>query len=105
MRIQITQRQCEVPEPVLERARTRLAGFVRYDPRLSGAEVTFEAQRHQKRVDAVLTVDRREPVLGRGEGADFQQALDRMMDRLSRKLRRLRAQAVEHQGAQRDVEL
>lgn len=96
MRIQITQRQCQVPEPVVERARTRLAGFVRYDPRLAAADVTFQEQRHQKRVDALLSVDRRDPVVGSGEGADFQQAVDRMLDRLSRKLRRLRAQAVEH---------
>lgn len=96
MRIRMTQRQCEVPDTVLERARTRLEGFVRYDPRLSAAELTFEEQRHEKRVDAVLTIDRREPVVGRGEGTDFREALDRMLDRLARKLRRLRAQAVEH---------
>jgi ribosomal subunit interface protein len=104
MRVQIAARHCEVPEPVLERARTRIAGLVRYDPRLSSAEVIFDEERHRKRVEVILSVDRREPVVAGGEGTDFQGALDLTLDRASRKLRRLRDRAVDRQAAPRDVE-
>jgi len=104
MRVQITARHCEVPEPVLERARTRLAGLVRYDPRLSGAEVVFDEERHRKRVEVILSVDRREPIVAGGEGTDFQRALDLTLDRASRTLRRLRDRAVDRQAAPRGGE-
>jgi ribosomal subunit interface protein len=104
MRVQIAARHCEVPEPVLERARTRIAGLVRYDPRLSSAEVIFDEERHRKRVEVILSVDRREPVVAGGEGTDFQGALDLSLDRASRKLRRLRDRAVDRQASPRDVE-
>jgi len=103
MRVQIAARHCEVPEPVLERARTRLAGLVRYDPRLSAAEVVFEEERHRKRVEVILSVDGREPIVAGGEGTDFQGALDLTLDRASRKLRRLRERAVDRQAAPREV--
>jgi len=104
MRVQFAARHCEVPEPVLERARTRLSGLVRYDPRLAAAEVVFEEERHRKRVEVILSVDRREPIVVGGEGTDFKGALDLTLDRASRRLRRLRARAVDRQASPRDVE-
>lgn len=103
MKVRIAARRCHVPEPVLERARERLSTFVRYDRRLAAADLVFEEERHRKRVEAVLTVDRVEPLVAEGEGPDFRDALDRMLDRLSRKLRRRRARAVERQAAGKEI--
>lgn len=105
MRIQISTRRCDVPEPVLDRARDHLNRLVRYDPRLSAVEVVFEERRHQKYVEAVLSVDRREPLVAEGEGPEFQTALDRMIDRLGRKVRRERERAVDRQATPKDIVL
>lgn len=92
MRIQIAARRCEVPTPVRDRTEEQLGKLSRYEPRLSGAEVVFETEKHLKKVEAVLKVDREEPVVAGGEGAEFRAAVDQMVDRLSRMLRRRRSQ-------------
>jgi ribosomal subunit interface protein len=92
MRIQIAARQCEVPIPVRDRTEEQLEKLSRYEPRLSGAEVVFETVKHLKKVEAILKVDREEPVIAGGEGSEFREAVDQMVDRLSRMLRRRRAQ-------------
>jgi ribosomal subunit interface protein len=90
MRIQIAARHCEVPDSVRSRTEEQLGKLSRYDPRLSGAEVVFEVEKHLKKVDAILKVEREEPVVAGGEGTEFREAVDQMVDRLSRMLRRRR---------------
>ena len=92
MRVQIAARRCEVPDAIRHRTETQLGKLSKYEPRISGAEVTFEVEKHKKKVDAILKVDREEPVLAGGEGAEFREAVDQMVDRLSRMLRRRRDQ-------------
>ena len=92
MRVQIAARHCEIPDTVRTRTEEQLGKLSKYDPRLSGAEVVFMVEKHLKKVDAILKVDREEPVLASGEGAEFRDAVDQMVDRLSRMLRRRRKQ-------------
>jgi len=92
MRIQIAARHCEVPASVLSRTEEQLEKLLRYDPRVSGAEVVFEIEKHLKKVEAVVKVDREEPVVAGGEGVEFREAVDQMVDRLSRILKRKRSQ-------------
>ncbi len=92
MRVQIAARHCEVPSAIQSRTEEQLAKLSRYDPRLSGVEVVFEVVKHLKRVEAVLKVDREEPLVAAGEGSEFREALDQMVDRLSRMLKRRRSQ-------------
>jgi ribosomal subunit interface protein len=92
MRVQIAARHCEVPDTVRIRTEEQIGKLSRYEPRLSGAEVVFEVEKHLKKVDAILKVDREEPVVASGEGVEFRGAVDQMVDRLSRILRRRRKQ-------------
>ncbi len=92
MRVQIAARHCEVPDTIRNRTTDQLGKLSKYEPRLSLAEVTFEVEKHRKKVDAVLKVDREEPLKAGGEGAEFREAVDQMVDRLSRMLRRRRKQ-------------
>ena len=96
MRVQIAARRCELPDTVKLRTEEQLEKLLRYEPRLSGAEVVFEVEKHLKKVDAILKVDREEPVVAGGEGAEFREAVDQMVDRLSRILRRRRKQMKDH---------
>jgi len=98
MRVQIAARKCEIPDSVRSRTEQQLGKLNKYEPRLSGAEVVFRIEKHLKKVEAVLSVDRGEPVVARGEGGEFRVALDLMVDRLSKILRRRRSQKTDHQG-------
>lgn len=98
MRVQISARRCEVPQSIRDRAESRLGKLSKYEPRISSAEVVFEVEKHVKRVEAVVSVDRDEPVVAKGEAAEFPEALDRMMDRLGRILKKRRSLKKEHHG-------
>ena len=92
MRVQISARHCEIPDTIRERTEEQLGKLSKFDPRLSGAEVVFEVEKHLKKVESVVKVDREEPLVVSGEGVEFREALDQMVDRLSRMLRRRRKQ-------------
>lgn len=98
MRIQITSRRCQVPDAVLTRVEELIEKLVRYEPALSAAEVILEEEKRIRRAEAILSVDRAEPVVAKGEGEEFRTAIDQMVDRLSKKLRRLHSQRTDRQG-------
>jgi ribosomal subunit interface protein len=91
MRVSIAARHCEVPDIVQERVEEQVGKLTKFEPRLSAAEVTFEVEKHLKKVEAVLTVDRDEPVVAGGEGVEFREAVDLMTDRLAKILKRRRS--------------
>ncbi|MBI4538476.1 MAG: ribosome-associated translation inhibitor RaiA [Gemmatimonadetes bacterium] len=97
MRIQIAARHCEIPDAIRARAEAYLQKMLRYEPRLSAAELVFDMQAHLKQVEAVISVDREEPLVARAEGVEFRDAVDKLADRLRRRLRRRREQRRERQ--------
>lgn len=98
MRVQIAARHCEIPDKVRGRTEEQIGRLTRYEPRLSAAEIVFDTMKHTKRVEAVLSIDRDQPVVASGEGTEFKAALDQMVDRLSRILRQRRSQVRDHHG-------
>ncbi|GMR13300.1 MAG: hypothetical protein BMS9Abin29_1505 [Gemmatimonadota bacterium] len=98
MRVQISSRHTDIPGAIMDRTRYQIEKLTRYDPDLRSAEVIFDSHRRTKSVEAVLHIDGREPKVAKGEGDTFQGALDQLVDRLGRMLRRGRAQRRDHQG-------
>jgi len=98
LRVQIAARHCDVPDSVRRRTEEQIGGLAKYDPRVAAAEVVFEEEKRTKKVEVVLSVDRSEPVVARGDGEEFRTALDKVVDRLTRMLKRQRAQAKSHQA-------
>ncbi len=98
MRVQIAARHCDVPETVKTRAEEQASRLTRYDPRLTSAEIVFEEEKHTKRVEGIFSLNRHDPVVVRGEAPEFRPALDQMLDRAGRKLRRQRDQHTDHKG-------
>ncbi len=98
MRVQIVARHCDVPDSVRQRTQEQIDKLARYDPRVSGADVVFDEEKHTRKVEVVLSVDRTEPVRAHAEGEEFRTALDKVIDRLSRRLKRRRASEISHQG-------
>ena len=95
MNVNTVARRCEVPEYVVKRANRKIGKLVRFEPRLTSAEVVFRIERHVRRVETFLSLNGEEPVVARAEARDFLTALDQVADRLSRILRRRRTQQVE----------
>lgn len=98
MRVQIAARHCNVSDPVRARTEEQIRKLTRYDPNISAAEVVFEVEKRLKRVEAILSVDRDDPVVAHGEGESFRGAVDQMVERLGRMVRRRHSQRTDHQA-------
>ncbi len=98
MRTKIAARHCEISDPLRERAETQMQRLTKYHPRVSGADVIFSEVKRSRRVEVILSVDGSEPVVAHADGADFRTVLDKVADRLGRKLRRRRAARTDHQA-------
>jgi ribosomal subunit interface protein len=98
LRIQVAARHCDIPDSVRRRTEEQITHLAKYEPRVSSAEVVYEEEKRVRKVEVILTVDRGEPVVAHGEGEEFRTALDKVVDRLGRILKRHRDQATDHQG-------
>ena len=98
MRIQVAARHCEIPDSVRTRTEEQITRLAKYHPRIAAAEAIYEEVKRVRSVEVILSIDGSEPVVARGEGEEFRSALDKVIDRLSRILRRQRSQVTEHKG-------
>jgi len=98
VRVQITERHCDVPSNVMERTEQQLEALAKYDPRASSADVVYVEEKHLKKVEIIVHIDGVEPVIATGEGSEFRTSLDQAVDRLRRKLRRERKRRNDHQA-------
>ncbi len=98
MRVQISSRHTDIPDAVMDRAHEQVQKLTRYEPDLRAAELVFDSNKRRKSVEGVLHIDGSEPKVATGEADTFQGALDQLVDRLARMLRRGRDQKRDHQA-------
>ncbi|MEJ2203811.1 MAG: ribosome-associated translation inhibitor RaiA [Gemmatimonadota bacterium] len=98
MRVQVAARHCQIPDSTRTRAEYLVGRLTKYEPGIASADVVFEEEKLQKRVEAILSIARSEPVIATGEGQDFRTALDKAVDRLIRILKRRRSQMTDHKA-------
>jgi len=96
--VQISARHCDVPADVLERTEALVASLAKYSPRASAAEVVYMEEKLTRIAEVIMHIDGGEPVVARGEGDEFRTALDQVMDRMSRQLRRQRERRTNHKA-------
>jgi ribosomal subunit interface protein len=101
VRVRITERHVQVPRDTLERAEKRLGSMSKYHPRATSAEVVFSEERVNRNVEIIVHVDGAEPVVASVQDTEFRAALDKVLDRLARKLRKERARRTDHQAPSR----
>jgi ribosomal subunit interface protein len=101
VRVQITERHCDVPSDVRERTEAMVASLAKYSPRASAADVVFEEERVDKVVELIVHIDGTEPVVAQGRDSEFRTALDQAVDRASRMLRRQRERRTDHKAPPR----
>ena len=98
MQVRITERHCQVPRDTLERAEKRLSSLSKYHPRASSAEVVFTEENVSRGVEVIVHVDGNEPIVASVQGTEFRAALDKVIDRLGRRLRKQRERRTDHQA-------
>jgi ribosomal subunit interface protein len=96
--VQISARHCDVPAEVLERTEALAASLSKYSPRATAAEVVYMEEKLTRIAEIIVHVDGGEPLVARGEGAEFRTALDEVIDRISRQLRRQRERRTNHKA-------
>ena len=101
MQVRITERHCQVPRDTLERAEKRVAGLSKYSPRASSADVVFTEEKVNRGVEVIIHVDGGEPVVASVQDTEFRAALDKVVDRLGRRLRKQRERRTDHQAPSR----
>ena len=98
MRVQISSRHTDISEDVMDRTKEQIERLTRYDPDLRAADVVFDSTKRGKSVEAVLHIDREEPKVATGKADTYQGAVDQLVGRLGRMLRRGRDRRRDHQG-------
>jgi ribosomal subunit interface protein len=90
-----------VPRDTLERAEKRLGSLSKYHPRATSAEVVFSEERANRNVEIIVHVDGAAQVVASVQDTEFRAALDKVLDRLARKLRKQRERRTDHQAPSR----
>jgi len=101
LRVKIAAKQCEISDKLRELAESRMQRLTKYHPRVTSADVVFAEVKRSRSVEVVLSIDAGDPVVARAEGEEFRTALDKVLDRLSRILRRRRDMRTDHQAPSR----
>ena len=99
MNVTITARRCTLPDPVLRRTNDRIQKLARFEPRIIAAEVVYEFEHGVHKAEARVTIAGRPPAVARAEHqGSCGAALDRMVERLARRLRRGRKRRTDHRA-------
>jgi ribosomal subunit interface protein len=101
LRIQITARHCEIPADIRERTESQVASLEKYSPRASAADVVYTEEKVEKHVEVIIHIDGGEPIIATGRGHEFRTALDEVVDRAGRMLRKQRERRTNHQAPPR----
>lgn len=94
MNVTISARHCDLDDSLKQRVEERARRLSRYNPGVTGADVTFEMNGGAHEVEALLSLAGSGTVVARASGADFRMAFDRAADRLARQLKRKRERRV-----------
>jgi len=98
LRVQIVTRHCVVSDEALVRTTEQLEKLKRYEALISAAEVVYFEEKHSKNIEVILHINGTAPIVGSGEGTDFRSALDRVVQRLGRMLKKQRGRRLDHQA-------
>jgi putative sigma-54 modulation protein len=88
MNISITARHFEISDALRELVETRLSRLDRFNSRLSNFEVTLTDEKREKRVEAHAGIDGDVDIHAEAVGEDFRAAVNKVVDKLTRQLKR-----------------
>ena len=83
---------------MLERTEEQVTGLSKVSPRASAVDVVYMEEKLTKVAEVIVHIDGGEPVVARGQGAEFRTALDQVVDRVRRRLRKQRERRTDHKA-------
>ena len=98
MEVRITSRHSALPESLRDRTQELLSKLDKYGASVSALEVIFDEEKNSKKIEAILHIDRRDPIVATGEGDEFSEALSQVNERLVRQVRKLHEQTKDHRA-------
>ncbi len=98
MEVRITSRRTALPQSLRDRTEELLSKLNKYGARISAVEVVFDEEKNYKKIEGILHIDRRDPIVATGQGSDFNEALSQVNDRLGRQLRKLQKRVTDHRA-------
>lgn len=99
--------RCNVPDTVLRIAEDQFRRLQKFESRIQAADLRFDIDHGLHRVEARITVTGAPLIVAQGSGDSFRTAIDRIVDRLGRQLRRRRErrQRSRVSGVSKDISL
>lgn len=98
MQVIISARHTNLDDEVREHVEEQFQKLTRFEPRVSRSEVTLWEEGSACIVEAVLSIDGRAPIHATAESDVFRSATDRLVDKLAKQLKRVRARRRDHRG-------
>ena len=98
MEVRITSRHTDLSDNLRRRTEEVVTKLSKYEPRISAAEVVFDEEKRSKTAEGIIHVDRSDPVVASGEAEEFGGALNQMVERLSKQLRRRHDRIRDHKA-------
>jgi ribosomal subunit interface protein len=99
MQVTTAARQDSISESIRRYVQDRLHKIERLEPRPARAEVLFSSNRGAKRVETHLTVAGAGQFIAHATASTYRSAVDTMLDRLTRQVKRNRARLRDHHAA------
>ena len=99
MQVIISARHTELSDSVREHIQEQFQRLSRFEPRASRSEVTLREEGGGCVVEAVVSIDGGAPIHGAAEAEKFRSATDRLIDKLAKQLKKVRARRTDHRGA------
>ena len=101
MEVRITSRHSTLSESLRDRTEELLSKLNKCGARISVVEVIFNEEKNSNKIEEILHIDGRDPIVAAGAGHDFNEALGQVNDRLKRQLRKLQEQVTDHRTPSR----
>ncbi len=98
MKIQIAARKCELTDEVRDRVVQLSEKWPKFDSALSNAQLIFRIDGRDHVVEVILSIDRRDQAVAKGQADNFRAALDDLDQKVTRLLRRQREKRTHHQA-------
>lgn len=103
MQLIISTRHTQLSNRVREGVEEQFARLERFEPRITRVEVTLLEEKNHREVEVRLSIARAGQLHAHAEAADFRSAVDAVISKLTRQLKRQRSRSREHKAPDKEL--
>lgn len=101
MQVIVSARNVEISDSLRRFIDTAFPRLTRFEPRIQRVEVTLLEEKTRRVVEALLAVDRVAPIHAHAEADEFRTAVDQVLAKLTRQLKKEHSRRVDHKAVGR----